>query len=31
LSGLSNLGLSDKIAANKLDSIYAYNIVEQLT
>lgn len=31
LSGLSNLGLSDKIAANKLDSIYAYNIVEQLS
>lgn len=30
LSGLSSIGLSDKVAANKLDSIYAYNIVEQL-
>ncbi|MGK0247699.1 MAG: salicylate hydroxylase [Oleispira sp.] len=30
LSGLSNMGLSDRIAANKLDSIYAYNIVKQL-
>jgi salicylate hydroxylase len=30
LSGLSSLGLSDLLAANKLDSIYAYNIVEQL-
>lgn len=30
LSGLSNLGLSDKVAVNKLDFIYAYNIVEQL-
>jgi salicylate hydroxylase len=30
LSGLSNIGLSDKVAANKLDFIYAYNIVEQL-
>ena len=30
LSGLSNIGLSDAIAANKLDSIYAYNIVKQL-
>lgn len=30
LSGLSRIGLSDKIAANKLDVIYAYNIVEQL-
>jgi len=30
LSGLSSVGLSDSVAANKLDSIYAYNIVEQL-
>jgi salicylate hydroxylase len=30
LSGLSNVGLSDKIAASKLDYIYGYNIVEQL-
>ncbi|MFT4789264.1 MAG: salicylate hydroxylase [Paraglaciecola sp.] len=30
LSGLSRIGLSDRVAANKLDSIYAYNIVEQL-
>jgi salicylate hydroxylase len=30
LSGLSKLGQSDRVAANKLDSIYAYNIVEQL-
>jgi salicylate hydroxylase len=30
LSGLSNLGLSDRIAADKLDSIYAYNIVKHL-
>jgi salicylate hydroxylase len=30
LSGLSKIGISDKIAANKLDDIYAYNIVEQL-
>ena len=30
LSGLSSLGLSDLLAANKLDSIYAYNIVAQL-
>ncbi|GAC28119.1 FAD-dependent monooxygenase [Brumicola pallidula] len=30
LSGLSSMGISDKIAATKLDSIYAYNIVEQL-
>ena len=30
LSGLSSIGLSDAVAANKLDSIYAYNIVEQL-
>ena len=30
LSALSSLGLSDSVAANKLDSIYAYNIVEQL-
>jgi salicylate hydroxylase len=30
LSGLSSIGLSDRLAANKLDSIYAYNIVEQL-
>jgi salicylate hydroxylase len=31
VSGLSRIGLSDRIAANKLDSIYAYNIVEQLS
>jgi len=31
LSGLSSLGFSDVVAANKLDSIYAYNIVEQLS
>lgn len=30
LSGLSSIGLSDKLAANKLDSIYAYNVVERL-
>jgi salicylate hydroxylase len=30
LSGLSSLGLSDPVAANKLDFIYAYNIVELL-
>lgn len=30
LSGLSRIGLSDKLAANKLDSIYAYNVVERL-
>ena len=30
LSGLSGIGLSDRVAANKLDFIYAYNIVEQL-
>jgi salicylate hydroxylase len=30
VSGLSRIGLSDRIVANKLDSIYAYNIVEQL-
>lgn len=30
VSGLSSIGLSDRIAANKLDSIYAYNIVEHL-
>lgn len=30
LSGLSNVDLSDRMAVNKLDSIYAYNIVEQL-
>jgi salicylate hydroxylase len=30
LSGLSKLGLSDRAAANKLDSIYSYNIVEHL-
>jgi salicylate hydroxylase len=30
LSGLSNMGLSDRIAADKLDAIYAYNIVKQL-
>jgi salicylate hydroxylase len=30
LSGLSKLSLSDRVAANKLDSIYAYNIVEHL-
>tara|TARA_R110000751_G_scaffold307911_2_gene435202 strand:- start:8418 stop:9614 length:1197 start_codon:yes stop_codon:yes gene_type:complete len=30
LSGLSTMGLSDSLAANKLDPIYAYNIVEQL-
>ncbi|MFT5996153.1 MAG: salicylate hydroxylase [Glaciecola sp.] len=30
LSGLSGIGLSNKIAANKLDSIYAYNIVDKL-
>jgi salicylate hydroxylase len=30
LSGLSKLGLSDRVAVNKLDSIYAYNIVKQL-
>jgi salicylate hydroxylase len=31
LSGLSTIGLSDAVAANKLDSIYAYNIVKQLS
>ena len=31
LSGLSNLGISDRVAANKLDFIYGYNIVERLT
>ena len=31
LSGLSNIGLSDPLAVNKLDSIYDYNIVEQLS
>lgn len=31
LSGLSSIGLSDSIAANKLDFIYAYNIVKQLS
>ncbi|MBA6326383.1 FAD-dependent monooxygenase [Colwellia sp. MB02u-6] len=31
VSGLSRIGLSDRIAANKLDAIYAYNIVEQLS
>jgi salicylate hydroxylase len=31
LSGLSSIGLSDSVAANKLDTIYAYNIVEQLS
>lgn len=30
LSGLSSIGLSDRLAANKLDSIYAYNIVQHL-
>jgi salicylate hydroxylase len=30
LLGLSNMGLSDRIAADKLDAIYAYNIVKQL-
>jgi len=30
LSGLSSIGLSNRIAANMLDPIYAYNIVEQL-
>ena len=30
LSGLSSIGLSDKVAANKLDVIYGYNIVERL-
>lgn len=30
LLGLSRLGLSDRVAANKLDFIYAYNIVKQL-
>jgi salicylate hydroxylase len=30
LSRLSNFGLSDRVAVNKLDSIYAYNIVKQL-
>jgi salicylate hydroxylase len=30
LLGLSHLGLSDTVAANKLDFIYAYNIVKQL-
>jgi salicylate hydroxylase len=30
LSGLSSIGLSDSVAANKLDSIYSYNIVKQL-
>ncbi|MFT6919742.1 MAG: salicylate hydroxylase, partial [Cognaticolwellia sp.] len=31
VSGLSRIGLSDRIAAKKLDAIYAYNIVEQLS
>ncbi|TWX72900.1 FAD-dependent monooxygenase [Colwellia sp. C1TZA3] len=31
VSALSSIGFSDKIAANKLDYIYAYNIVEQLS
>jgi salicylate hydroxylase len=31
LLGLSSIGLSDGLAANKLDSIYAYNIVKQLS
>jgi salicylate hydroxylase len=31
LSGLSNIGLSDMVAANKLDYIYGYNIVGQLS
>lgn len=31
LSGLVSLGLSDAVAAIKLDSIYAYNIIEQLS
>jgi salicylate hydroxylase len=31
LSGLSSIGLSDSVAANKLDSIYDYNIVKQLS
>lgn len=30
LSGLSNIGLSDTVAASKLDYIYGYNIVGQL-
>jgi salicylate hydroxylase len=30
LSGLSSIGLSDKVAENKLDSIYEYNIVDRL-
>lgn len=30
LAGLSSIGLSNPIAANKLDSVYAYNIVKQL-
>jgi salicylate hydroxylase len=30
LSGLSNVGLSNRLAANKLDFIYAYNIVDEL-
>jgi salicylate hydroxylase len=30
LAGLSNIGLSDRIAANKLDFIYTYNIVKLL-
>ena len=30
LSRLSSFGLSDRVAVNKLDSIYAYNIVKQL-
>jgi salicylate hydroxylase len=30
LSGLSAVGLSNKFAATKLDSIYTYNIVDQL-
>lgn len=30
LSGLSHMGLSDKLAAGKMDSIYGYNVVEQL-
>jgi salicylate hydroxylase len=31
VSGLSRIGLSDRIATNKLDAIYAYNIVDQLS
>lgn len=31
LSGLASLGLSDTVAANKLDVIYSYNITEELS